>query len=76
LECDRLMKNAHLPFDRLMALSKVEGRRYPHSAEFRVPCIWTFLISLQSRFQRTTDYGQLTTDSMLQIPRVANRDIL
>jgi hypothetical protein len=32
-----------------MALSKVEGRRYPHSAEFRVPCIWTFLISLQGR---------------------------
>jgi hypothetical protein len=25
-----LLKNAHLPFDRLMALSKVEGRRCPH----------------------------------------------
>ena len=31
----RLMKNAHLPFDRLMALSKVEGRRYPHSSALR-----------------------------------------
>ena len=26
------MKNANLPFDRLMALSKVEGLRYPHSS--------------------------------------------
>jgi hypothetical protein len=26
----RLLKNVQLSFDRLMALSKVEGRRYPH----------------------------------------------
>jgi len=25
----RLSENAHLPFDKLMALSKVEGLRYP-----------------------------------------------
>jgi hypothetical protein len=55
------MKNANLPFDRLMALSKVEGLRYPHSSslrpavacgahfsEFQVPCILPFLISLHN----------------------------
>ncbi len=26
----RLSENAYLPFDKLMALSKVEGLRYPH----------------------------------------------
>jgi hypothetical protein len=30
----RLSENAHLPFDGLTALSKVEGLRYPHP----LPC--------------------------------------
>jgi hypothetical protein len=29
------MKNANLPFDRLMALSKAEGLCYPHSSSLR-----------------------------------------
>jgi hypothetical protein len=29
------MENAHLPFDKLMALSKVEGLRYPHPSSLR-----------------------------------------
>jgi hypothetical protein len=29
------MKNANLPFDRLMALSEVEGLRYSHSSSLR-----------------------------------------
>ena len=35
MSINRLLKNAHLPFDRLMALSKVEGRRFPHSSSLR-----------------------------------------
>jgi hypothetical protein len=31
----RMSENAHLPFDRLMALSKVEGLRYPHPSSLR-----------------------------------------
>ena len=31
----RLSENAHLPFDKLMALSKVEGLRYPHPSSLR-----------------------------------------
>jgi hypothetical protein len=29
-EMGRLSENAHLPFDKLMALSNTEGLRYPH----------------------------------------------
>jgi hypothetical protein len=31
----RLSENAHLPFGRLTALSKVEGLRYPHPSSLR-----------------------------------------
>ena len=31
----RLSENAHLPFDKLMALSQVEGLRYPHPSSLR-----------------------------------------
>ncbi len=31
----RLSGNVHLPFDKLMALSKVEGLRYPHPSSLR-----------------------------------------
>ena len=31
----RLSETAHLPFDKLMALSKVEGLRYPHPLSLR-----------------------------------------
>jgi hypothetical protein len=31
----RLSENAHLPFDRLTALSKTEGLRYPHPSSLR-----------------------------------------
>jgi hypothetical protein len=30
ISTNRLLENAHLPFDRLMALSKVEGWPCPH----------------------------------------------
>jgi hypothetical protein len=30
-----LPENAHLPFDKLTALSKVEGLRYPHPSSLR-----------------------------------------
>jgi hypothetical protein len=31
----RLSENAHLPFDRLTALSNAEGLRYPHPSSLR-----------------------------------------
>jgi hypothetical protein len=31
----RLSENAHLPFDKLMALSRVEGLRYPRPSSLR-----------------------------------------
>jgi hypothetical protein len=31
----RLSENIHLPFDKLMVLSKVEGLRYPHPSSLR-----------------------------------------
>ena len=43
LQNSGLLKNAHLPFDGIMALSNVEGLRCPHSSGFRAPCVWTFL---------------------------------
>ena len=46
LEVSRLMKNAHLPFDRLMALSKVEGLRYPHSASLRRTSTYASLLGI------------------------------
>jgi hypothetical protein len=55
----RLLKNAHLPFDRpfdtlrvpsnvegLMALSKVEGRRYPHSPSLRRTSLYASLLGI------------------------------
>jgi hypothetical protein len=40
------MKIAHLPFDRLMALSKVEGRRYLHSSSLRRTSMYTSLLGI------------------------------
>ena len=38
------MKNANLPFDRLMALSKAEGLRYPHSSSLRRTTVYASLL--------------------------------
>jgi len=40
------MKSVHLPFDRLMALSKVEGRRYPHSESLRRTDLYASLLGI------------------------------
>jgi hypothetical protein len=40
------MKNAHLPFDRLMALSKVEGQCYPHSSSLRRTDLYASLLGI------------------------------
>jgi len=40
------MKNAHLPFDRLMALSKVEGRRSLHSSSLRRASMYASLLGI------------------------------
>jgi hypothetical protein len=49
----RLSENAHLPFDRLTALSKAEGLRYPHP----------------SSLQRTSTYASRRYRSLAVIPR-------
>lgn len=40
----RLLKNAHLPFDRLMALSEVEGLRCPHPSSLRRTFMYASLL--------------------------------
>ena len=40
------MKNANLPFDRLMALSKAEGLRYPHSSSLRRTSMYASLLGI------------------------------
>jgi hypothetical protein len=40
------MKTAHLPFDRLMALSKAEGQRYPHSSSLRRTCVYASVLGI------------------------------
>ena len=42
----RLLKNAHLPFDRLMALSNVEGRRCPHPSSLRRTGLYVSLLGI------------------------------
>jgi hypothetical protein len=51
----RLWENAHLPFDKLMALSKVEGPRYPHPSSLRAGgsaayfCVYASFLGISSR---------------------------
>jgi hypothetical protein len=42
----RPLKNAHLPFDRLTALSRVEGRRYPRSSSLRRTSMYASLFGI------------------------------
>jgi hypothetical protein len=42
----RLSENAHLPFDRLTALSKVEGLRYPHPSSLRRTSIYASFLGI------------------------------
>ncbi|MGD8984386.1 MAG: hypothetical protein PVI53_10195, partial [Desulfobacteraceae bacterium] len=39
-------ENAHLPFDKLMALSKVEGLRYPHPSSLRRTSIYASFLGI------------------------------
>jgi hypothetical protein len=45
----RLSENAHLPFDRLTALSKVEGLRYPHPSSLRRTSMYASFLGISSR---------------------------
>jgi hypothetical protein len=42
----RLPENAHLPFNKLMALSKVEGLRYPHPSSLRRPSLYASFLGI------------------------------
>jgi len=42
----RLLKNAHLPFDRLMALSKAEGLRCPPPSSLRRTGLYVSFLGL------------------------------
>ena len=41
-----MLKNAHLPFDRLMALSKAEGLRCPHPSSLRRTGLYVSLLGI------------------------------
>jgi hypothetical protein len=47
---NRLLKNAHLPSDRLMALSNVEGRRCPHPSSPRGTGLYVSLLGISGAF--------------------------
>ena len=51
----RLSENAHLPFDRLTALSETEGLRYPHPSllrrtrsgtRYKVQGLWSQIVKI------------------------------
>ncbi len=42
----RLSENIHLPFDKLMALSRVEGLRYPHPSSLRRTSMYTSFLGI------------------------------
>jgi len=42
----RLSENAHLPFGRLTALSKVEGLRYPYPSSLRRTSMYASLLGI------------------------------
>jgi hypothetical protein len=43
---DRMLKSTHLPFDRLMALSKAEGLRSPHPSSLRRTVMYVSLLGM------------------------------
>ena len=49
----RLSENAYLPFDRLMALSKVEGLRYPRPSSLRRTSMYASFLGICPRFAWT-----------------------
>jgi hypothetical protein len=42
----RLTENAHLPFDKLTALSKAEGLRYPHPSSLRRTSLYASFLGI------------------------------
>jgi hypothetical protein len=46
----RLSGNGHLPFDKLMALSKTEGLRYPHPSSLRRTSMYASFLGICPRF--------------------------
>ena len=42
----RLSENAHLPFDRLTALSKIEGLRYPHPSSLQCTVMYASFLGI------------------------------
>jgi hypothetical protein len=43
---EMLPENAHLPFDKLTALSKVEGLRYPHPSSLRRTSLYASFLGI------------------------------
>jgi hypothetical protein len=47
----RLSENAHLPFDKLMALSKTEGLRYPRPSSLRRTSMYASFLGISEALQ-------------------------
>jgi hypothetical protein len=45
------LENAHLPFDKLMALSKTEGLRYPHPSSLRRTSLYASFLGISEALQ-------------------------
>jgi hypothetical protein len=47
----RLSENAHLPFDKLVGLSKAEGLRYPHPSSLRRTSMYASFLGISEALQ-------------------------
>jgi hypothetical protein len=66
----RLSENAHLPFDKLMALSKVEGLRYPHPSSLRRTSMYASFLGISEALHMDIFHQPLTCwffDSLFDI---------
>jgi hypothetical protein len=45
------METVHLPFDKLMALSKAEGLRYPHPSSLRRTSMYASFLGISEALQ-------------------------
>ena len=57
----RLSENAHLPFDRLTALSKIEGLRYPHPPSLRRTPMYASFLGISEALHLDIYHQLLTT---------------
>ncbi len=67
----RLLENAHLPFDRLTVLSKIEGLRYPHPSSLRRTSMYASFLGISQALHLDILHQPLRSlvfDSLVRTP--------